>query len=98
MPILVSEEVLALSAASREIPGRPHPSTLFRWATGEGCNGVKLEVIRVGRRLFTSREAIQRFLAACNAGQFAVAPDPVIEGKRQAQIRAAERRVRAAGV
>lgn len=98
MPILVSEEILALSAASREIPGRPHPSTLFRWATGTGCNGHKLEVIRVGRRLFTSREAIARFLAACNDGRPVVAPDLKVATKRRKEIAAAVRRVRAAGV
>jgi hypothetical protein len=28
--------------------------------------GVKLETVRIGARIFTSREAVERFLAALN--------------------------------
>lgn len=98
MPILFNEDVLALSAAAREVPGNPHASTPFRWATGPGVGGVRLEVVRVGKRLFTSRQAIARFLAACNGGLPVATPDPKLANKRKQQIRDAERRVRAAGV
>ncbi len=38
-----------------------HLSTAYRHAL-EGVRGVKLEVVRVGGKLYTSRAAIQRFL------------------------------------
>lgn len=39
-----------------------HLSTLWRW-TRHGVRGVRLETMLVGGLLFTSREAIQRFLS-----------------------------------
>lgn len=74
MPIdLASEEVRPLGQAARHfLPGirggkSLHPSTIFRWASA-GVRGVKLETIRVGGVLYTSREAIQRFSDALTAG------------------------------
>jgi len=39
---------------------RPHFSTLYRWAL-KGFRGVRLETIRIGGTLCTSKEALQRF-------------------------------------
>jgi hypothetical protein len=82
---LQNEQILTLSDASRLLPpsrrGRPVSfSCLWRWAlrgiknhTGEV---VKLEVIKVGGRLLTSREALQRFAERLTPCVDGVAPAP----------------------
>lgn len=57
------ESKLSLSAASKHVPGNPHASTLWRWCR-QGLHGVRLEYLRVGRRIVTSRESLDRFFAA----------------------------------
>jgi hypothetical protein len=54
------ETLLTLAAASKHVPGHPHASTLWRWCR-QGIQGVQLEYRRVGRRIVTSRTAIDRF-------------------------------------
>jgi hypothetical protein len=59
------ETLLTLAQAARLRPpgrqGRPtHPSTIYRWIS-RGVRGCKLEAIRLGGTLYTSREALQRF-------------------------------------
>jgi hypothetical protein len=70
-------------------PGKPcHPSTLGRW----GLRGVKrkdgttvkLEIIRVGTVLKTSRQAIVRFLEALQDQPAAPAPRSATERGRAA--------------
>ena len=58
------ETLVTLTQATGLLPRRrrgrgAHVSTLYRWAT-VGLRGVRLEVLRVGGTLCTSREAIQR--------------------------------------
>ena len=70
MTDLLSEDLLTLAAACRLYPGArgaksKHPKTIIRYIR-KGCradNGtlVKLEAIRDGGRLLTSREALIRF-------------------------------------
>ncbi len=64
---LISEEVLTLSEAARQpfLPRRrngkrPHVATIYRWAQ-VGIRGIRLETLRVGGSLCTSKEALQRF-------------------------------------
>lgn len=66
---LLDETVLSfseLARGSRGPAGRVNPSTVFRWAkkgvTAPDGTQVRLESIRIGGRLFTSREAYGRFL------------------------------------
>ena len=40
-----------------------HPCTVWRWIQ-KGVRGVRLEHIRVGRRILTSDEAVERFFFA----------------------------------
>src|SRR5882724_7722290 len=50
----------------------PHASSFWRWAR-KGLRGVKLDYVRIGHRLVTSREALDRFanaLAAADSVQF----------------------------
>ncbi len=58
-----SETLVPFSDAPKVIPGRPHKSQVYRWATA-GLRGVKLEWVRCGGRRYTSREALGRFYGA----------------------------------
>jgi hypothetical protein len=74
---LNQEPLISIAEAARLRPpgrsGRPtHPSTVYRWI-GVGVRGVKLEAVRLGGSLYTSREAIQRFGERLTAG--ATRPD-----------------------
>lgn len=99
------EPLLSLSEAARAIPPidgkRPHPSTLFRWMTEGVRGGVKLEFVRVGRRICTTEKALNRFFKA-----LADAPmpqsEPVLPRARTANqrtraIEEAKQELRAAG-
>jgi hypothetical protein len=68
---IATESLLTLSQAARVRPlgrrGRPtHHSTVYRWIS-RGVRGCKLEAIRLGGTLYTSREALQRFGEALTA-------------------------------
>lgn len=63
--MLSTEPKLTLSQAAKRIPGRPHPSTLWRhisqgYLAADGSR-IHLEHVRYGRRIFTSIEAVERF-------------------------------------
>ena len=65
-----NETVVPLRQACRLLPslrggGRPHVSTLHRWAS-RGCRGVRLETVVIGGTRCTSREAMGRFFDALN--------------------------------
>jgi len=59
-----SDELLGLSQAAAACPPvdgkRPHASSLWRWMR-KGCRGVRLEHVKVGRRVVTTREALEKF-------------------------------------
>jgi hypothetical protein len=59
------EDLQLLGEACHTIPGKPHVSTLIRWAM-RGVRGIRLETVIVGGRRFTSVQAIERFLARLN--------------------------------
>ena len=40
---------------------RPHYGVVYRWVR-KGCYGVKLETIRLGSKIFTSKQAVSRFV------------------------------------
>jgi len=60
------EELLSLAAAARRLPkidGREIAiPTLWRWCR-RGLRGARLEYVRVGRKICTTREALLRFFA-----------------------------------
>jgi len=64
---IYKEELIKLTDAVTEF-GPFHDeldlSTLYRWKN-TGCNGVKLETVKVAGKRYTSTEAIERFLRAC---------------------------------
>lgn len=63
-----AEAALSLTEAAKRIPGRPSKDTIRRWISKGLASGAKLEAFRSGGALFTTEEAIARFLAAQNAG------------------------------
>lgn len=84
---------IALDDAPRHIPGRPHRSTPWRWASrGVMRHGqaVRLMTIIVGGRRMTTRAWIDDFLAALNAGEPAHQPSPTaVRARRERQAAAA---------
>jgi hypothetical protein len=66
-------DLFPLGAAHRHYTGpppRPHPSTFVRWAlkgiwvlNGAGKERVRLETVKIGGRRYTSRAALERFVA-----------------------------------
>ena len=74
-PDLLNEDVISLTGAARLFPGtrgaeRVSPSTTFRWCTRgvkTPTGVVKLESFRAGSRVFTTRQAVERFVAVLSA-------------------------------
>ena len=60
-----TSDLIPIAEAAKRLPGRPHVSTLHRWSQ-RGCKGVKLQITRVGSRIFTTEEALQRFIDQCS--------------------------------
>jgi hypothetical protein len=81
MPIdVANENIFPLADLPEHLPTRhgkkKHRSLGFRWRK-PGLRGVRLETIRVGGCLYTSREALQRFferLSATDGVEKAAAP------------------------
>jgi hypothetical protein len=61
LSIFGNEVPISLADARDFLPNRPDISTLFRWCT-PGVRGITLEHVRIGKRIYTSREAVQRFI------------------------------------
>lgn len=58
-----NEQSLSMSQARELLPGRPAVSTIRKWIL-VGVDGRRLAGFVMGKRWFTTREAIQRFVAA----------------------------------
>ena len=67
---VLAEEVVTLREARNELfrvtGRRPDKTTIYRWAL-RGVGGTKLETVRIGNRLLTSKQALTRFIAARSA-------------------------------
>lgn len=63
---ITKETPLSLAQAAKALPGRPHLSTVWRFAT-RGVRGVRLNSFMSGGRRFTSVEEIHRFILATTA-------------------------------
>ncbi len=97
---LQSETVGGLAEIAGQLPrvgGRKiHTSTLWRWAS-RGLRGVRLEHVRLGGRIITSLEAVQRFSERLNNANVAVRPpNASAENRRPRAPAQLERDVRAA--
>lgn len=61
---ITEETMMSMTEASEWLKTRgitANRVTLYGWASPSGCSGVRLESLKVGKRLHTSREALQRF-------------------------------------
>lgn len=96
MSLPLTESLLTLSEAARELPNRPHLATLFRWVN-PGCRGVRLEVVKLGGKTLTSREALQRFADRLSGGEPAPM-SPKQQADRTARVAKARAELRARGV
>ncbi len=86
-----TESLVPIRNAAKHVPGfRPHLSVIYRWMQRPDGG---LETVRVGGRVFTSKEAITRFVQRCNAPG-AVAPSR----RRRREIEAAERELTKLGI
>lgn len=90
---LLNEELIGMTDGLKIIPGSPSIATGFRIVL-RGARGVdgqlhKLETIKVCGRRWTSREAIQRWLAAINTPAATVAPpvSPITRNRQKASAR-----------
>jgi hypothetical protein len=67
---ILTEDVLTINDARKEIASvtgqRPDISTMTRWIH-RGLGGTKLEAVRIGRQLITSKQAITRFIETRSA-------------------------------
>ncbi len=67
---ILTEDIITLSEARREIAKltrkRPDKATLTRWVHN-GVGQTKLEAVRLGRQLFTSKQALTRFIESRTA-------------------------------
>lgn len=90
MAISIDDELLSLPDAAKILPGRPHVATLFRWHK-RGVRGVRLATVLIAGRRYTSRAALDEFVAATTAAADGSAPPIRTPRKREAAIRRAER-------
>jgi hypothetical protein len=94
-----TEQLRSLTDASRLIPSKPHPSTLWRWWK-RGIRGVKLETVVIGGARYTSVEALQRFadrLSAPGGGASTARTRKGGNGNRR-RLEAVERELEALGL
>jgi Protein of unknown function (DUF1580) len=87
-----AEHLLTMREASRLFPGsrqgRPtHVATVYRWAV-RGVRNIRLETVRIGGCLYTSREAMQRFAEnlTTNGEARSDGPAPPARGKSAAVV------------
>jgi hypothetical protein len=112
MPINVqTESIVSLTEATKLLPRRNGKraaiSTVWRWCR-KGIKGVRLEYIRVGRNIATSREALNRFYEALaqadrlseQSPELSIPkPDwPQTDAARRASLEAADRVLERAGI
>lgn len=93
---MLGENLRLLSEAAARIPTRPNVSTVWRWHK-KGIKGIHLETIKIGGTIYTSDEAIERFLERINEPA-APAPRPRTRREEKAAVARAERILKRAGV
>lgn len=62
---MAKEDLIPISHAHKHFPVKTTQSNVSRW-TSHGVVGVKLETFRQGGLIYTSKEAIDRFMEAIN--------------------------------
>jgi hypothetical protein len=87
---LLDETPLTLAEAAKALPRlrggkRIHLATLYRWISG-GVRGVRLESLRLGRTVVTSREALRRFAERLTAAPRPAAPPATAAARRAERV------------
>jgi hypothetical protein len=82
----LSEELLTMPEAASLLPKRRGGAkvsltSLWRWST-RGAKGVRLETVRVGSSVYTTRAALRRFIEARTTAAVAQAPAPSTRSRR----------------
>jgi hypothetical protein len=109
--MLDKEKKIVFTEAAAHCPQRPHVSALWRWCRKglktAGGGRVRLEHVRIGGRIYTSRQAMERFFAAVAAADleyfrdddatFAHEVEPS-SAQREREIAAADKRLASAGI
>lgn len=88
---LQTEQIVPIGQVPKHLPHRPNLSTVYRWI-GAGS----LETVKIGGRVFTSIEALERF--AEHRGGRPKPPESTPTPQRQREIADAERKLRDAGL
>ena len=78
------EDLVPLERSGPLFPLPPSRCTLFRWSL-DGVRGAKLETLVCGHKRYTSKEAINRFIAAQNADQTPAPAFTPSQRRRQAE-------------
>ena len=103
---LAKEELITLKDICQILPRRrrgrkPSFSTVWRWAL-YGLGGVRLETLKCGGTLVTSREAVQRFFEQLSALDSCSQPDQQrarrTPAQRQRAVERAERELAKRGI
>ena len=97
---ITREQVITLREATAILPRQKgqkglHISTLYRWCS-RGVRGVRLETLKLGGRVVTSVEALQRFAERCSAADSTQEQRPT--GRRQREFNLAEEELKRAGI
>ena len=92
---VAKEKLLNLPQATALFPDRPSVATLWRWRT-KGVHGRTLESVRIGGKIYTSVEAIQRF--AQQHGGDSAEPPGRTPAARERAIAKADQELTKAGV
>lgn len=89
------KHLVTFAEAARTSPRRPNITTLWRWRN-RGVSGVRLEVVCVGGRTYTSREALARFFERVTLARSGVTDRTT--DRREREKRAARHELRTAGI
>ena len=91
-----NEKLFTPSQACNEFPGGISVPTIWRYFGPRGVRGVRLESFVCGGKRWTSKEAIERFIAAQNVDE---APPPSITpAQRRGQSEAARQALKQSGI
>lgn len=91
------ETLVTLSEAAALLPDRPHCSTLHRWRMN-GIHGVRLETVQIGRKRYTSQEALARFVQATTAAADGAGIQAGLGDNQKRRLEKAKRELAAAGI
>ena len=105
----MTTDYITMTEAAKCSPGRPHISTIWRWARKgvKARNGtrINLEHIRAGGRLFTTEVSLERFfkaVAEADRTYFARESTTILRRptarQREKQIAKSEETLRRAGI